>query len=35
MFARAIAGACGSAIHEAWPAASTPPKAAGFTTAGP
>jgi hypothetical protein len=35
MFPRAIAGACGSTIHEAWLTVSGPPNAAGFTTAGP
>ena len=35
MFNRAIPDACGSTIHEAWPAASVPSNAAGFTTAGP
>jgi hypothetical protein len=34
-FPRAIAGACGNTIHEAWLTASAPPNAAGFTTAGP
>ena len=35
MFPRAMAGACGSTIHEAWRTVSAPPNAAGFTTAGP
>ncbi len=35
MFPRANAGSCGSTIHEAWAAATAPPNAAGFRTAGP